>query len=94
EYFRTKGFGVLALSLPGHGKSYHSPSKSIFDYAKEVYSLISQLNLRNFVLIGHSMGGGICLSYVLTYSNHPPTRYFSKKRTRDINSRSEGMPTI
>ena len=74
ENFRTKGFGVLALSLPGHGKSYHSSSKSISDYVKEVYSLISQLNLRNFVLIGHSMGGGICLSYVLTYSNHPPTK--------------------
>jgi pimeloyl-ACP methyl ester carboxylesterase len=74
EYFRKKDFGVLALSLPGHGKSSHSPSNSISDYAKEVYSLISHLNLRNFVLIGHSMGGGICLSYVLTYSNHPPTK--------------------
>ena len=74
EYFRTKGFGVLALSLPGHGKSYHSPNSSISDYTKEVYLLISHLNLRNFVLIGHSMGGGICLAYVLAFSKLLPTK--------------------
>ena len=74
EYFRTKGFGVLALSLPGHGKTHHSPSNSISDYAKEVYLLISHLKLRNFVLIGHSMGGGICLSYVLAFSSLLPTK--------------------
>jgi pimeloyl-ACP methyl ester carboxylesterase len=74
EYFKAKGFGLLALSLPGHGKSVHSPNNSISNYAKDVYLLISHLNLRNFVLIGHSMGGGICLSYVLEFPDLHPAR--------------------
>ncbi len=72
DYFRAKGFGILTLSLSGHGKSSYSTSDSISDYTKEVNSLISHLNLGNYVLIGHSMGGGICLSYVLTDTENPP----------------------
>ena len=73
DHFRAKGFGILILSLSGHGKSSYSPNNSILDYVKEVSSLISQLKLRNYVLIGHSMGGGIALSYVLSGTDNPPT---------------------
>lgn len=73
DFFQAKGFGILTLSLSGHGISSRSPSKSISDYTKEVASLISHLKLGNYVLIGHSMGGGIVLSYVLSVSNNPPT---------------------
>ena len=73
DYFHAKGFGLLVLSLSGHGKSSYSHNNSILAYSKEVSSLISLLKLRNYVLIGHSMGGGIALSYVLSSTDNPPT---------------------
>ncbi|MHA1206548.1 MAG: alpha/beta fold hydrolase [Candidatus Hodarchaeales archaeon] len=73
DYFRAKGFGILAFSLSSHGKSAHSSNNSILDYVKEVSYLISDLKLKNYVLIGHSMGGGIVLSYVLLDTKNPPT---------------------
>ncbi|MCK4848249.1 MAG: alpha/beta hydrolase [Candidatus Heimdallarchaeota archaeon] len=72
DFFQARGFGVLTFSLSSHGKSFHSSNNSILDYVKEVSSLISQLELINYVLIGHSMGGGVVLSYGLSISSNPP----------------------
>jgi pimeloyl-ACP methyl ester carboxylesterase len=72
NFFRTRGFGVLTLSLSGHGRSAHSPNSSISDYAKEISLLISHIKLSDYVLIGHSMGGGIVLSYTLSFLDNPP----------------------
>jgi len=73
DSFRARGFGILTLSLSGHGKSFHSSNNSISDFTKEVSSLISHLKIGKYVLIGHSMGGGIVLSYGLSILNNPPT---------------------
>ncbi|MHA1513675.1 MAG: alpha/beta hydrolase family protein, partial [Candidatus Hodarchaeales archaeon] len=43
DYFRAKGFGILAFSFSSNGKSAHSSNNSILDYVKEVSYLISDL---------------------------------------------------
>ena len=34
-------------------------------YANEVAALVDHLDLQDFILVGHSMGGGVAMSYVL-----------------------------
>jgi pimeloyl-ACP methyl ester carboxylesterase len=50
---------VLALDLPGHGRSPGSGFASIDEYANLLTLFMEALKLENVVLIGHSMGGAI-----------------------------------
>lgn len=56
-------FRCIAIDLPGFGYSQGESEKlSVSDCAKEVAQLIKVLALKQYVLIGHSMGGKIALS--------------------------------
>lgn len=62
-------YHVLAVDLPGHGDSEWSDPLA-YTYqgdASAVAKAVEQLDLREFVLIGHSMGGGISVVYAATY---------------------------
>ncbi len=52
---------ILALDLPGHGKSSGVGHHTIDDYAGEVVAFIEALRIPHVVLVGHSMGGAIAL---------------------------------
>lgn len=55
-------YRIVALDLPGFGESKNlTKNYSIASYAEDVKALIEQLDLKNVVLIGHSMGGRIIL---------------------------------
>jgi len=56
---------VLALDLPGHGKSSGLGKCSIADYMRIVLDVMDALNLYKVIVIGHSMGGGIALNLAL-----------------------------
>jgi pimeloyl-ACP methyl ester carboxylesterase len=58
---------VIALDLSGHGKSEESKYEADIErgYTMELAALIEHLDLDDFVLVGHSMGGGIVMSYML-----------------------------
>jgi len=61
EFFK-KDYTVLALDLPGHGESGKNRTDwSIQAYGNDVCKLIETLNLKNVILIGHSMGGDVIL---------------------------------
>ncbi|MFW9856272.1 MAG: alpha/beta fold hydrolase [Candidatus Thorarchaeota archaeon] len=68
-FFLQLGWGILALSLPGHGGSPDIPSTSILEYAKIVYEIITSLNLRNVTLVGRSMGGAVSMQIILKYKS-------------------------
>jgi pimeloyl-ACP methyl ester carboxylesterase len=60
--FFNKKYRVVAIDLPGFGES--GKNRSVWNtdaYGKDVDSVITQLNLKNVVLIGHSMAGHIIL---------------------------------
>jgi pimeloyl-ACP methyl ester carboxylesterase len=65
---------VIALDLSGHGKSEKSKYEPSIEkgYAKELAALIEQLDLDDFVLVGHSMGGGVVMAYLLNDSARKP----------------------
>lgn len=55
-------YKVVTLDLPGHGKSGKGRKHwSVRGFADDVYTLIKKLQLKNVVLVGHSMGGDVIL---------------------------------
>lgn len=52
-------FRVLSVDLRGHGHSAQTPPYGHGVYAEDVCALVEALDLRDLVLLGHSMGGGV-----------------------------------
>jgi pimeloyl-ACP methyl ester carboxylesterase len=73
---RLPGRPVVALDLPGHGRSgwpnlpgfdLTHPEQSIAAYAQVVGRLAAELRLNKFVLAGHSMGGAVAQELALSH---------------------------
>src|SRR5919202_4822868 len=62
-------YHVIAPDLRGHGESGWDPQERYSDdqFAADVHTLVQQLGLRPFTLIGHSMGGAVAFTYAATY---------------------------
>ena len=60
---------VRAIDLRGHGDSEwgRSDQYSYARYAADLAEVVEKLDLRDFVLVGHSMGGMCALLYATTY---------------------------
>jgi pimeloyl-ACP methyl ester carboxylesterase len=53
---------LIAIDLPGHGLSEHRPDKvryHYYDFVDDVLAVADALQWERFVLMGHSMGGGV-----------------------------------
>ena len=59
ELRRLPGARVIALDLPGHGKSIAPVRATLDAYARDVAVLLDALSLDRAIIVGHSMGGGI-----------------------------------
>ncbi len=59
SYF-GKRFRVITMDLPGYGQSgKNRASWTVNDFGQDVAAVITQLNLKHVILIGHSMAGAI-----------------------------------
>lgn len=65
----TPDYHVLAMDQRGHGDSewVENPDYSYYDYASDIDKVAAKLDLRDFVLVGHSMGGMVSLIYAATF---------------------------
>lgn len=64
-FFVAEGFRVIAHDRRGHGRSAQvSDGHDIDHYAADVAAVVTHLDLRNAVHVGHSTGGGEALAYV------------------------------
>lgn len=61
RYFAHHGFNVLAVDLPGHGKSEGHCPKTVEEAAEFVLKLLDALGVKKAGLIGHSWGSLIAL---------------------------------
>ncbi len=50
---------VIALDLPGHGRSSGDGHTDTRDYAQDVIALLDALDIERAIIAGHSMGGAI-----------------------------------
>ncbi len=55
---------VIALDLPGHGRSSCKLEETVEGYAFRVEEFLEALNLEDVLLVGHSMGGAIVIKTV------------------------------
>ncbi|MBI4204094.1 MAG: alpha/beta hydrolase [Betaproteobacteria bacterium] len=65
----TSDYHVRALDQRGHGDSawVQPPAYTYEDYASDLAQVVDKLDLRDFVLLGHSMGGMVSLVYAATH---------------------------
>ncbi len=61
RYLANHGYNVLAVDLPGHGKSAGSCPKSVEDAASFVIALLDAAGVQKAALVGHSWGSLIAL---------------------------------
>ena len=60
EYHR-----VISVDLRNHGNSPHTQSMSYQEMANDLFALADHLNIENFSIIGHSMGGKVAMTCAL-----------------------------
>lgn len=58
---------VLAIDLPGHGRSEGEAFETVASYTDWLQEAVVALGLQQFVLGGHSMGGAIALDFALRH---------------------------
>jgi pimeloyl-ACP methyl ester carboxylesterase len=67
----TNDYHVLAPDQRGHGDSEWDrspePEYNYDRYAADLHELTEKLDLRDFILVGHSMGGLVSIVYAATY---------------------------
>jgi len=61
RYFAHHGFNVLALDLPGHGRSKGPAKASVEALAAWVLDLLDAAGLASALLVGHSLGALVAL---------------------------------
>lgn len=61
-------FTCIAIDLPGYGKSYKNAGEFTATYFSEIISKVTdKLQLKNFILVGHSMGGQAAIKFAAKY---------------------------
>ena len=67
RYFAHHGFTVLALDLPGHGRSPGTPRATIGEMADWIAAFVEAASLPRVALAGHSMGSLVALETALRH---------------------------
>jgi len=62
---RLADMRVVALDLPGHGRSDPPGRRAITHYASVVRAFANTIGLDQFIVVGHSLGGAIALALAL-----------------------------
>jgi len=63
----THGFEVFTVDLRNHGRSEWNEIHDYSGMASDVYELISAENLKDVIVIGHSMGGKVAMTLAVEY---------------------------
>ncbi|TGP19120.1 MULTISPECIES: alpha/beta hydrolase [unclassified Mesorhizobium] len=67
-FFLAQGYRVIAHDRRGHGRSSQTDTGNEMDtYAADVAALVSHLDLKDAIHVGHSTGGGEVARYVAQY---------------------------
>lgn len=74
-FFEKLGYNTLSFDLRGHGLSdipSHEEDYFFGNFGKDVHTVLDAHNIKNFIIIGHSFGGGVALNYYGQYKNNLP----------------------
>jgi len=68
RHFARHGHNVIALDLPGHGRSTGAPLTSIEGMSDWLLDVLDELALPEVAVVGHSMGSLITLDFASRYA--------------------------
>ena len=63
RHFARHGNNVIAVDLPGHGRSTGAPLESIPAMADWLVGVLDALNIKTSAVVGHSLGSLIALDF-------------------------------
>lgn len=90
-------FKITIIDLPGFGDS-EEPQEvlKISDYARVLYKLLTKLKIENPILVGHSFGGRVAISYTSKYKVRKLVLLASpfEKRTNKITFKQKCMKIL
>ncbi len=67
----VKSYKIILIDLPGHGQSdSYGYIHTMELMAESVKSVLDHLNLRRYIIVGHSMGGYVSLAFAEMYSDN------------------------
>jgi len=72
ERLSERGIPVIAVDLPGHGRSSKAPGDySLGAFASTLRDLLDHLGHERVHLVGHSLGGGISMQFTYQFPTRP-----------------------
>jgi pimeloyl-ACP methyl ester carboxylesterase len=102
----SKEFRVIAIDLPGHGRSESFSSQAMEIMAGVVKEVLDSAGIRKAVVAGHSLGGYVTLAFLEYYPEYlkgyclfhshplPDTEQAVEKRKREIAAVLEGKKDL
>ncbi len=66
KYFGNS-YRTIAIDLPGHGRSSNISGQTITIYNNSIEAVLKKEKIDSYILVGHSMGGAICLENYLKH---------------------------
>jgi len=68
KHYHNKELTLIAVDLPGHGKSGNAPNPELHytipGYARIISKFLETLNINDFIIVGWSLGGNIAVELV------------------------------
>lgn len=77
SYFQRLGYPCIAFDLRAHGLSQVVADDNAYffpHFAKDLRSILDAEKTKQFILIGHSFGGGIAINYCGTFKKQLPKK--------------------
>ena len=79
---------VISMDLPNHGRSPHQMSMHYSDMAEAVVEVLLELNIQDYDVVGHSMGGKVAMAMAL----HPALKIPKPQRLIVVDIPASRMP--
>ena len=92
-FFGQHGYRVVAHDRRSHGRSDQTWEGNNMDqYADDLAELIVQLDLKNIIIIGHSMGGGEVTHYIGRHGTSRVAKAVAGRRRAAADVEDTGQP--
>lgn len=75
SFFRKRGYSIIAPDLRGHGLSDAPKEFEMYQitcFSQDIFDIIKKEKIKNFSLIGHSLGGGIGINFCMLHGKTLP----------------------
>ncbi len=92
--FLSNNYNIFLPDLRNHGDSFHHHSHTYPELALDVKNWADSINLKNFNLLGHSMGGKTAMFFAEKYPNYLNKLIIADISPRDYSNLMQHVPNV